>query len=82
MTSTETLVLQYVATDDGASETLVVAKVALGGAREEEKHRAFGVIQGLVFARKLNRTVSGEGSGRSYWLHLTDKGRAALKEKP
>lgn len=38
----------------------------------------FGTIQGLVFERKLNRSVSGEGSGRTYYVALANAGREAL----
>ena len=40
-----------------------------------------GEIAGLVFARMLNRTVSGEGSGRRYHVALTAKGRAELVDE-
>lgn len=41
----------------------------------ESRAQTIGEVQGLVFARRLNRTRSERG----YWLHLTDKGRKALE---
>lgn len=84
----ETRVLREVSHyEDGALESFVSHGVVEALLEDEPcvaegAQRLFvnGVIQGLVFARKLNRTVSGEGNRRRYYLHLTDKGRVALKE--
>lgn len=74
LTKIERRALQEVEKHGGTMRETEMVFAAMGQSREQ----AYGEVQGLIFARRLNRIWSREDG---YFVHLTDKGRADLKSE-